>query len=126
MFSTLQKLLILRCFRSDRLLPAIRKYIAATIGEEFLISPVVDFNQIFALSASNVPVLMYPSNGTDAVHQILRLSHNYHGANIVSIDHTANDVCKFKALQLCFYTLIPHFIVLCFDLTSINNIHANI
>lgn len=99
MLLSFQKLLILRCFRSDRLLPAIRNYIEATIGAEFLISPVVDFNQIVALSASNVPILMYPSNGTDAVHQILRLSHNYHGANIISIDHTANDVCKFKALH---------------------------
>lgn len=79
----------------DRLLPAIRNFIEATIGEEFLISPVVDFNEIFTLTALNVPVLVYPSNGMDAVHQILRLSHNYHGANIISIDHTVDDVCKF-------------------------------
>lgn len=102
----MQKLLILRCFRSDRLLPAIRNFIEASIGEEFLISPVVDFNQIFTTSASNVPVLMYASNETDAVHQILRVSHNYHGANIISIDHTANDVCKFQALHRTLCSLL--------------------
>lgn len=97
----LQKLLILRCFRADRLLPAIRNYIKSTIGEEFLISPVVDFNQIFASFAANVPILcVYPTDGMDAMHQILRLSHNYHGANIISIDHTANDVRKFLSSKI--------------------------
>lgn len=91
----LQKLLILRCFRIDRLLPAIRNYIKSTIGEEFLISPVVDFNKICTSFAANVPILVYPTDGMDAMHQILRLSRNYHGANIISIDHTANDVRKF-------------------------------
>lgn len=88
-----QKLLILRCFRPDRLLPTMQTYIKSTIGEEFLISPVVDFNQIFTSSMANVPILVYPTDGMDPMHQILRLSHNYHGANIISIDHTANDVC---------------------------------
>lgn len=82
----------MRCFRPDRLHPAIRNYIKSTIGKDFLISPVVDFNQIFTLVAANVPILVYPTNGMDAMHQILRLSHNYRGANIISIDHTANDV----------------------------------
>lgn len=104
-FVDLQKLLIIRCFRIDRLLPAIRNFIAATIGEAFLVSPVVDFNEIVTLSASNVPILVYPSDGMDAVHQILRLSHNYHGANIISIDHTVNDVCKFKALHTLYLIL---------------------
>jgi len=72
--SALERMLVLRCFRVDRIVPAIIKFVINTMGGEYVSPPVLDFNVIYKDSKSNVPVIFVLSPGADPATDIFKLA----------------------------------------------------
>lgn len=92
----LQKLLLIRCLRPDRLTTAIHTYIASTIGKEFLVAPIIQLNQIFTASSPKFPILIYPSNEMDPTPDIFKAADKYNGAKVISVNHHSYNVCSYN------------------------------
>ena len=70
----LEKMLVLRCFRVDRVVPAIIKFVIATMGQQYVMPPVLDFMAIFKDSRPLVPVIFVLSPGADPATDIFKLA----------------------------------------------------
>ena len=67
----LEKLLIVRVFRKDRVFNAIKNFIRVTTGTEFYITPPpMKMNKIFDQSSVNTPVLFILSPGVDPTYYV--------------------------------------------------------
>lgn len=71
--SSFQKMMLLRCFRIDRIFRAISDYVTETLGEEFVTPPVVNFKAICNESSPEVPVVFMLSPGSDPTEELLKL-----------------------------------------------------
>jgi len=60
-----QDLLVLRCVRPDRVLPAILGYVAGTLGEKFVKPPPFDIAGSYADSSNVAPLIFVLSPGSD-------------------------------------------------------------
>ncbi|CAK9112546.1 Dynein axonemal heavy chain 1 (Axonemal beta dynein heavy chain 1) (Ciliary dynein heavy chain 1) (Heat shock regulated protein 1) (HSRF-1) (hDHC7) [Durusdinium trenchii] len=60
-----QKLLVLRCVRPDRVLPAVLTYVTAEIGEKFVTPPPFDIAGSYADSSNTSPLIFILSPGSD-------------------------------------------------------------
>eukprot|EP00061_Rhincodon_typus_P011670 g36865.t1 len=69
-----QKLLLLRCFRVDRVYRAVMDYITVTMGETFVQPPVISFEAIFEQSTANSPIVFILSPGSDPASDLLKLA----------------------------------------------------
>ncbi|KAE9205971.1 Dynein heavy chain 10, axonemal [Phytophthora fragariae] len=54
--SSLQKLLVFRCFRQDRVYNAMKLFVMAVMGEKFVQPPVLDYARIYSQSAATAPI----------------------------------------------------------------------
>ncbi|CAE7768679.1 DNAH7 [Symbiodinium sp. CCMP2456] len=63
--SGFQKLLVLRCVRPDRVLPAVLGYVADEIGEKFVTPPPFDIAGSYADSSTISPLIFVLSPGSD-------------------------------------------------------------
>ncbi|CAJ1405692.1 unnamed protein product [Effrenium voratum] len=63
--SEFQKLLVLRCVRPDRVLPAVMTYVAAEIGEKFVTPPPFDIAGSYSDSSTTSPLIFILSPGSD-------------------------------------------------------------
>ena len=72
--SPLEKMLVLRCFRVDRIVPAIIKFVMTTMGSEYVTPPVLDFMSIYKDSRPLVPVIFVLSPGADPATDIFKLA----------------------------------------------------
>ena len=70
----LEKMLVLRCFRVDRIYVAITKYVIQLMGEQYVAPPVLDFKKVFAQSTPTVPVIFVLSPGADPASDIFKLA----------------------------------------------------
>ena len=61
--SPLERMLVLRCFRVDRIVPSIIKFVMKEMGAEYVAPPVLDFMLIFKDSTPLVPVVFVLSPG---------------------------------------------------------------
>ena len=70
--SPLQKLVVIRVFRKDRVYNAIKNFIKNTTGgvETFITPPPMKMNKIFEQSAENTPVLFILSPGVDPSYYV--------------------------------------------------------
>lgn len=66
--------MIFRCFRVDRVYSVTNKYIASTMGEEFITPPVISFDAIFQQSATMMPIVFILSPGSDPTAELMKLA----------------------------------------------------
>uniref|UniRef100_A0A8C9TU55 Dynein axonemal heavy chain 10 n=1 Tax=Scleropages formosus TaxID=113540 RepID=A0A8C9TU55_SCLFO len=69
-----QKLLLLRCFRVDRVYRAVTDYVTVTLGEKYVQPPVISFEAIFEQSTPNSPIVFILSPGADPASDLMKLA----------------------------------------------------
>ncbi|XP_068013204.1 dynein axonemal heavy chain 10, partial [Melanerpes formicivorus] len=69
-----QKLLLLRCFRVDRLYRAVTDYVTVTVGEKYVQPPVISYDAVFEQSSPYSPVVFILSPGSDPVSDLMKLA----------------------------------------------------
>uniref|UniRef100_UPI00398F6830 dynein axonemal heavy chain 10 isoform X2 n=1 Tax=Pristiophorus japonicus TaxID=55135 RepID=UPI00398F6830 len=69
-----QKLLLLRCFRVDRVYRAVMDYITMAMGEKFVQPPVISFEAIFEQSTAHSPIVFILSPGSDPASDLSKLA----------------------------------------------------
>ena len=72
--SDLQRLLLLRSIRLDRVESAIRLYVSKKLGSKFVDPPVLDLNQVYLDSTSTAPCIFVLSAGVDPVANLKQLA----------------------------------------------------
>jgi len=75
--SSLQKLLVFRCFRQDRVYNAMKLFVMAVMGEKFVQPPVLDYARIYSQSAAASPIVCILSPGADPQSDIQTLGDEY-------------------------------------------------
>ncbi len=69
-----QKLMLLRCFRVDRIYLAVTQYVTNIMGEQFVTPPVVSFESIWDQSTTTSPIVFILSPGSDPTTDLLKLA----------------------------------------------------
>ncbi|KAK9522770.1 hypothetical protein VZT92_019216 [Zoarces viviparus] len=87
--SAFQKLLLLRCFRVDRLYRAVADYITVTMGEKYVQPPVSSFDEIYNQSTPSSPIVFILSPGSDPSTDLVKLA-----------ERTGFGDSKFKSLAM--------------------------
>ncbi|XP_049816413.1 dynein axonemal heavy chain 10 [Schistocerca nitens] len=82
-------LMLVRCFRVDRVFRAVTDYIASTMGEGFITPPVISLDAIYDQSLPNMPVIFILSPGSDPTSELMKLA-----------DRCGSGGGKFKYLSL--------------------------
>uniref|UniRef100_A0A8B9BUE2 Dynein axonemal heavy chain 10 n=1 Tax=Anser brachyrhynchus TaxID=132585 RepID=A0A8B9BUE2_9AVES len=72
--SDFQKLLLLRCFRVDRVYRAVTNYVTLTMSERYVQPPVISFEAIFEQSSPYSPVVFILSPGSDPISDLMKLA----------------------------------------------------
>lgn len=63
--SNLQKMIIIRCLRPDKILPAVTKYVTNNLGKNFVQPPPFDLNESYLDSNCTIPLVFVLSPGAD-------------------------------------------------------------
>ncbi len=72
--SDFQRLLLLRCFRVDRIYRAITSFVIGRMGEKFVTPPVISFEAIFEQSTPFSPIIFILSPGSDPASDLMKLA----------------------------------------------------
>ncbi|KAF3850823.1 hypothetical protein F7725_012595 [Dissostichus mawsoni] len=72
--SAFQKLLLLRCFRVDRVYRAGTDYVTVTMGEKYVQPPVINFDAIHEQSTPFSPIVFILSPGSDPATDLMKLA----------------------------------------------------
>ena len=83
-----QRLLVLRCFRPDRVLSAVKSWVCEAMGDSYFVQPpVLKYERIYSQSTCNSPVVFILSPGADPLSQLITLGkhHGYFPAKFKSL-----------------------------------------
>ncbi|CAF4691617.1 unnamed protein product, partial [Rotaria sp. Silwood1] len=69
-----QNLMLLRCFRVDRIYLAITQYVTKIMGDQFVTPPVIHFEAIWEQSTPLSPIIFILSPGSDPTTDLLKLA----------------------------------------------------
>ena len=69
-----QKILVLRCIRPDKCVPAIQAYVAEEMGERFVESPPFNMGECYADSTCVAPLIFVLSPGSDPMSALLKFA----------------------------------------------------
>ncbi|CAL8251349.1 unnamed protein product [Boreogadus saida] len=69
-----QRLLLLRCFRVDRVYRAVSDYVSTTMGTRYVQPPVISFDAIYEQSSPNSPIVFILSPGSDPASDLMKLA----------------------------------------------------
>uniref|UniRef100_A0A7N6BU42 AAA+ ATPase domain-containing protein n=1 Tax=Anabas testudineus TaxID=64144 RepID=A0A7N6BU42_ANATE len=72
--SAFQKLLLLRCFRVDRVYRAVTEYVTVTMGEKYVQPPVISIDAIYEQSTPSSPIVFILSPGSDPASDLMKLA----------------------------------------------------
>lgn len=72
--SPFQILMLLRCFRIDRVYRAVSDYITNVMGEEYIMPPVISLDNILDQSSPLTPVVFILSPGSDPTSELMKLA----------------------------------------------------
>lgn len=72
--SAFQKLLLLRCFRVDRVYRAVTDYVTVTMGEKYVQPPVISFDAVYEQSTPSSPIVFILSPGSDPGSDLKKLA----------------------------------------------------
>lgn len=67
-----QKIIVIKCIRSDKVIPAIQNYVSATMGEKFIVAPTFDLSKCYRDSSIVSPLIFVLSAGSDPVADFLK------------------------------------------------------
>ncbi|XP_029912440.1 dynein heavy chain 12, axonemal [Myripristis murdjan] len=83
----LQKMIILRCLRPDKIVPAIINYVTKKLGKTFVEPPPFDLSKSYLDSNSTIPLVFVLSPGADPMASLLKFASdkNMDGAKFQSI-----------------------------------------
>ena len=87
--TSMQKMIVIRCLRPDKVIPAMSNFIAEKIGKMFVSPPPFDLPGTFADSANNIPIIFILSPGADPMAALLKFA-----------SQTGFDGDKFNAISL--------------------------
>ena len=69
-----QRLMLLRCFRVDRIYRAITEYVTKIMGEKYVTPPIISFESIFEQSTPSSPIVFILSPGSDPTSDLMKLA----------------------------------------------------
>ncbi|RKO94122.1 dynein heavy chain and region D6 of dynein motor-domain-containing protein [Blyttiomyces helicus] len=69
-----QQLCLLRCFRTDRVVNAVTNFVINSIGEKYVMPPVINYQNIFEQSTPTSPVVFILSPGADPQSDLQKLA----------------------------------------------------
>lgn len=72
--SVFMKLVLLRCFRVDRIYRAVEEYVTHAMGEKYVTPPIVSFEAIFEQSTPMSPIVFILSPGSDPASDLMKLA----------------------------------------------------
>ncbi|TKS80370.1 Dynein heavy chain 10, axonemal [Collichthys lucidus] len=72
--SDFQKLLLLRCFRIDRVYRAMTDYVTNTMGEIYVQPPMINCDAIYEQSTPSSPIVFILSPGSDPTSDLMKLA----------------------------------------------------
>ncbi|KAG5839016.1 hypothetical protein ANANG_G00229870 [Anguilla anguilla] len=83
----LQKMIVYRCLRPDKIVPAISNYVTDNLGKKFVEPPPFDLTKSYTDSNSTVPLVFVLSPGADPMASLLKFANdkNMGGAMFQSI-----------------------------------------
>lgn len=61
----LQKMIIVRCLRPDKIVPAVTKYVTCSLGKKFVQPPPFDLSKSYLDSNATIPLVFVLSAGAD-------------------------------------------------------------
>lgn len=64
----------MRCFRIDRIYRCILKYIATVMGEEYILPPVLNLDNVYETSTPDSPVVFILNPGADPGKDLVKLA----------------------------------------------------
>ncbi|GBG29641.1 Dynein heavy chain 7, axonemal [Hondaea fermentalgiana] len=73
-FDQFQQLLLLRCIRLDKVVPALMEFIMAKIGQRFIEPPPFDLGAGYRDSSCTTPLLFVLTPGADAMTELIRVA----------------------------------------------------
>ena len=71
--SSFQRLLVLRCFRPDRVYAAAKQFVASELGDAYVQPPVLDYARVHSQSSPATPIVCILSPGADPLSDIQAL-----------------------------------------------------
>uniref|UniRef100_A0A8C3XSS3 Dynein axonemal heavy chain 12 n=1 Tax=Chelydra serpentina TaxID=8475 RepID=A0A8C3XSS3_CHESE len=74
----LQKMIILRCLRSDKISPAIAIFVTDKLGKKFVEPPPFDLTKSYLDSNSTIPLIFVLSPGADPMSSLLKFANDKH------------------------------------------------
>ncbi|KFP76630.1 Dynein heavy chain 7, axonemal, partial [Apaloderma vittatum] len=72
----LQKIIILRCLRPDKIGPAVTKFVTDKLGKKFVEPPPFDLRKSYLDSNSTIPLIFVLSPGADPMSSLLKLAND--------------------------------------------------
>ncbi|XP_049921653.1 dynein axonemal heavy chain 12 [Epinephelus moara] len=83
----LQKMIIVRCLRPDKIVPAVTKFVKGKLGKNFVQPPPFDLSKSYLDSNSTIPLVFVLSAGADPMASLLKFASdmNMGGAKFQSI-----------------------------------------
>ncbi len=96
--SSLQSLMLLRCFRVDRVYRAITNYVTEQMGEQYVTPPVVSLESVYEQSSPFSPIVFILSPGADPAGELGKLAETKgYGGNrfkFLAMGQGQEKVCK--------------------------------
>ncbi|XP_076108254.1 dynein axonemal heavy chain 10-like isoform X2 [Mytilus galloprovincialis] len=69
-----QRLVLLRCFRIDRIYRAVEEYVTKSMGEKYVTPPIISFETVFEQSMPTSPIVFILSPGSDPASDLVKLA----------------------------------------------------
>ena len=69
-----QRLMLLRCFRVDRIYRAVTEYVTKIMGEKYVTPPIISFEAIFEQSTTLSPIVFILSPGSEPASDLMKLA----------------------------------------------------
>ncbi|KAM6924384.1 dynein axonemal heavy chain 12 [Xenentodon cancila] len=70
----LQKMIIVRCLRPDKIVPAVTKFVTGRLGKKFVQPPPFDLSKSYQESNSTIPLVFVLSPGADPMANLLKFA----------------------------------------------------
>ncbi|XP_060934159.1 dynein axonemal heavy chain 12-like [Limanda limanda] len=70
----LQKMIIVRCLRPDKMVPTVTKYVAAELGKKYVQPPPFDLSKSYLDSNATIPLVFVLSPGADPMASLIKFA----------------------------------------------------